>query len=149
MSTLVMGIGNLLLGDEGVGVHAVQALAQAGAPPGVTYLDAGTAILDALPHLEAATRVVVVDAMQAGGPPGEVYVLPLEDCQAKESLASLHGFDLPRVLALSRRRDTPPVTVVGVEPASLDWSLDLSPAVARALPLVLNTVRQLLAGNLT
>ncbi len=58
MKTLILGMGNLLLGDEGVGVHAVRALLKDGCPPGIEILEIGTAILDALPALETAGRVI-------------------------------------------------------------------------------------------
>ncbi len=145
MKALVLGMGNLLLGDEGVGVHAARALAQAPLPPGVTVLEAGTAVLDALPDLERADRVIVVDAMTAGGEPGTVYRLPVDRCARKAVVASMHGFDLLGVLALAGRADPPEVEVVGVEPASIDWSLELTPRVAASLPAVLRCVRCLLS----
>ena len=65
METLVLGMGNMLLGDEGVGVHAALALME-DCPAGTEVLDIGTAILDALPALERAERVIVMDAMKIG-----------------------------------------------------------------------------------
>jgi hydrogenase maturation protease len=140
LGTLVLGLGNLLLADEGVGVHAARALA--GGPPcaGVTVLDVGTAVLDALPALEEAERVVVIDALKAGGPPGTVYRIPLADCARAETIAGMHGFDLPRVLALAGRKEAPEVVVIGVEPERIEWSLELSPSVAAALPAVVEAV---------
>lgn len=146
MRTLVLGLGNLLLADEGVGVHAARALMEE-TLLGATVLDVGTAILDALPALEKAERLVVVDAVQAGKEPGTVYRMTLDDFARKDCIASMHGFDLPRALALSGRIDPPEVIVVGVEPALIDWSLALSPPVARALPLVLDLVRDEIAAR--
>jgi hydrogenase maturation protease len=146
--TIVLGIGNLLLGDEGVGVHAARALAAAGCPPGVEALDVGTAILDALPAIEEADRLVVVDAMRAGGAPGTVYRLDGPDLERNGCIASLHGFDLPRVLALTRRRTAPEVVVFGVEPELIDWSLELSAPVAASLPALLAAVREATAPAL-
>ncbi|GAB4273308.1 MAG: hypothetical protein Kow0092_28640 [Deferrisomatales bacterium] len=141
MRTLVLGLGNLLLADEGVGVHAAQALAQAGCPAHVTVLDIGTALFEALPELERADRVVVVDAVQADGAPGSVYRIPMEDMATKPCIASMHGFDLHRLLDMTRRRSPPEVVVVGVEPKRIDWSLELSEPVREAFPTVLETVR--------
>ena len=76
-STLVLGIGNLLLRDDGVGPHAVRALRARPLPANVEALDVGTAFLDAIPALEGAVRLVVVDAMRAGGAPGTVYRIAL------------------------------------------------------------------------
>jgi hydrogenase maturation protease len=146
--TVVLGLGNLLLGDEGVGVHAAQALL-AGEPLPAEVLDVGTAILDALPALEAARRIVVVDAVEAGGPPGSIYRFPLDQAQPQRALAGLHGFDVTRALALAGADDSVrEVVVLGVEPARIAWSLELSPAVADALPALLEAVRTEVArGN--
>jgi hydrogenase maturation protease len=137
LKTLVLGIGNLLLGDEGVGVHAAHALLAAGCPENVTVLDIGTAILDALPAIEQADRVIVLDAVMADGVPGSVYRIPFDDLVQAPCIASMHGFDLSRLLALTERRDVPEVLVLGVEPASMDWSLELSPPVQQALAILL------------
>lgn len=142
MKTLVLGLGNLLLADEGVGVHVARALTESGCAEDATVLDIGTAILDALPALEVADRVIVIDAVKADGPPGSVYRMPFDAFLRPEIIASMHGFDLSRVLALSERRDTPEVIVIGVEPAVIDWSLELSPAVAKAVPVVLEQVQK-------
>jgi len=141
MNTLVLGIGNLLLADEGVGVQVAQALMKQSEPPKATVLDIGTSILDALPYLETADRVIVVDAMKADGKAGSVYRIGLEDCVQKKYLASMHGFDLPRVLSLTRRKDAVPVTVIGVEPARIEWSLELSPEVSAVFPEILRIVK--------
>lgn len=139
---LVLGLGNLLLGDEGVGVHAAQALIAEGCPEDTVILDVGTAILEALPVLEQAQRVVVIDAVKGGEAPGSVYRMSFDDFVKKPVIASMHGFDLDRTLALTRRTKPPEVLVIGVEPASFDWSLELSPLVARAMPTVLALVKQ-------
>jgi hydrogenase maturation protease len=139
--TLVLGLGNILLGDEGVGVRVAQALATEGLSPNVTVLDAGTAILDVLPAIEEADRLIVVDAVQADGTPGTVYRIPFDEMAHPAVIGSLHGFDLSRVLALAGREQPPDVVVIGVEPQVIAWSLDLSPAVEDALPAALGAVR--------
>jgi hydrogenase maturation protease len=140
MKTLVLGIGNLLLGDEGVGVHAAHALLAEDLPPHVKVLDIGTAILDALPDIEDADRIIVLDAVKADGPPGSVYRLPFDECEHARCIASMHGFDLSRVMALTGRTQPPEVLVMGIEPEQMNWSLELSPTVAAALPILLREV---------
>ncbi len=143
MKCLVIGLGNLLLADEGVGVHAVRALQGMGCPPPDTeILEVGTAILDALPALKEAEKVIVVDAMKADGEPGSIYRVPLEQCRKSPFIASLHGFDLSRVMALAGRSDLPEITVIGVEPEVIDWSMELSPGISAVLPLLLDVVRK-------
>lgn len=141
--TLVLGLGNLLLGDEGAGVHAARRLSeQGGLPEDVRVLDVGTAVLDVLDDLETAGRVVVVDAMAGGGPPGTIYRVPLEGCRSPSHLGSMHGFDIRRVLALTRRVEPPEAVVLGIEPGFMGWSLDLSPPVAEAFPHLVEAVRR-------
>jgi hydrogenase maturation protease len=144
---LILGIGNLLLADEGVGVHAAQALMKKDLPEGVAVLDIGTAILEALPDLEKADRVIVIDAVMAGKEAGTVYRIAYDDCEKPERIASVHGFDLSRVLAMTSRENPPCVTVIGVEPARIGWSLELSPAVAGALDTVLQVVEDEMCGT--
>lgn len=138
--TLILGLGNELLGDEGVGVHAARSLQQQTLAEATKVVDAGTAIIDTLFDLEQAERVIILDAMQAGGAPGTVYKTQLANCREKTTIASMHGFDIFRVMALTGRKDLPEVTVFGVEPAHIGWSLALSPAVDQAVPHLLAAV---------
>ncbi len=103
-------------------------------------VEVGTAILDALDELEQADRIIILDAMKDGRSPGTVYKIPLEQCSGAECIASMHGFDIFRVMALAGRNTPPPITVFGVEPGEIDWSMELSPAVANSLPYLLDAV---------
>jgi hydrogenase maturation protease len=136
MKTLVLGMGNLLLCDEGVGVHVARALAQRELPPEVSVMEAGTAFLDVLPDIEKADRILLIDAMEGGAAPGSVYRVPFDQCRHPEMLASLHGFDLSRVLYMAGNACAPEVTVFGIEPARIEWGTELSPVVQRVLPAV-------------
>jgi hydrogenase maturation protease len=136
MNTLILGMANLLLCDEGVGVHVARALAQRDLPPDVTVVEAGTAFLDVLPDIEKADRILLIDAMEAGGAPGSVYRVPFNQCLHPEMLASLHGFDLSRVLFMAGSRRAPDVMVFGVEPARIEWGTELSPVIQQVLPAV-------------
>ena len=140
MNTLILGMGNLLLGDEGVGVHAAQALLKDGCPPGSEVLEIGTAILDALPALETADRIIIIDAMKGQEKSGTVYRIALDSCSGNPSIASMHGFDIFRVLALTQRSSPPEVVVFGVEPDNIGWSMELSPAVTKSLPALFAAV---------
>jgi len=148
--TLVLGIGNLLLGDEGVGIHAVRELERtAGRLQGVEILEVGTAVLDALPALEKARRVILLDAMQAQGEPGSIYRVPLTRCSGSQLIASMHGFDIFRVLKLAGRKEPPEVIVLGVEPAHMGWSMQLSSPVSKAMKALLDAVFQEIDGNIS
>ena len=136
MHTLVLGLGNLLLSDEGVGVHVARALAERELPPDVSVVEAGTAFLDVLPDIEKADRIVLIDAMEGGGAPGSVDRVPFDQCVHPDMLASLHGFDMSRVLFMAGNERAPEVTVFGVEPARIEWGTELSAAVQRMVPAV-------------
>ena len=140
MKTLVLGIGNLLLGDEGLGVHAARKLLEYELPEETKVLEIGTSILDALPDLEAAERVIVLDAMNGECEPGTVYRISLDQCRSSLCIGSIHGFDLFRVLELAKRDIPPQVLVFGVEPANSDCSMDLSSEVSNSLHFLLAAV---------
>ncbi|MFT5729847.1 MAG: hydrogenase maturation protease [Desulforhopalus sp.] len=141
MQTLILGIGNELLGDEGVGVHAARLLRKENLPKQIKIVEVGTAILEALPDLEQADRVIILDAMKDDQPPGTVYKISLDHCSGASCIASMHGFDIFRVMALAGRSTPPPVMVFGVEPQKIEWSLELSTSVTESMPYLLDAVR--------
>ena len=139
---VILGVGNLLMSDDGIGPHAAQALALC-PPPGVCVADVGTDFLSALSFLETARRVLVIDAVRAGGAPGTIYRLTESDMARQPTgSAPSHSLNL-----LEARRllspDSPPIeiSILGVEPAVIDYGMELSPAVAAALPQVLKMAR--------
>jgi hydrogenase maturation protease len=136
MNTLILGMGNLLLCDEGVGVHVARSLSRRDLPPNVAVVEAGTAFLDVLPDIEKADRILLIDAMEGGGAPGSVYRVPFDQCQHPDMLASLHGLDLSRVFYMAGNNRSPEVTVFGIEPSRINWGTELSPVVAGILPAV-------------
>lgn len=135
-----MGIGNLLLGDEGVGVHAAKKLKEQDLPEWVEVVDAGTAFLDVMPEFENSERIIVMDAMMANGDPGTVYRVPLKDCMRKGRLDSMHGFDIFRMLDMAGNKKDTEVVVFGVEPSEIKWSLELSEQVSRSIPCLLEII---------
>ncbi|MEZ4598278.1 MAG: hydrogenase maturation protease [Syntrophotaleaceae bacterium] len=141
MKTLILGIGNLLLTDEGIGVHVARALSQETLPPDVTVLEIGTAFLEALPQISVAERIIIVDAMEGDHAPGTVYRVPFDDCLKPKVLASLHGFDLSRVLYMAGRSNQPEAVVIGVEPESIAWGIEPSVTLQQAMPTILKAVR--------
>ncbi|MFB3853143.1 MAG: hydrogenase maturation protease [Vicinamibacterales bacterium] len=137
---LVLGLGNELMRDDGVGVHAVRALA-AEKPHGVETLEIGTAILDALGPMERARAVIALDAVDAGYPPGTLLRVSPEDIGRAAAPASLHELDLPALLQMMPEGSRPPVIVLGVQPGTIAPGLELSREVQCALPHLLAEVR--------
>jgi hydrogenase maturation protease len=142
---LIAGLGNCLVGDDGIGVHAVREL-QANPPAGAHLLEVGTDVFSAIPWLESAPRVLAIDAMDAGGPPGTLYRCPGRDMSAAPARTSLHELGLLAVLEFIPPERRPEITVLGVQPASLEIGLELSPPVRAALPRVIKAARVIVEG---
>ena len=138
-SVLILGIGNLLLSDEGIGIHAVRCLSQHELPPDVEILDGGTSGADLVDDLEGRTKVVVIDAASGDGPPGTVYRCEAHELMEQEGGMSLHEFGLSDSLHMAEKLGCAPkrVIVLGVQPASLRPGMELSPEVAAILPGIL------------
>ena len=155
-SILVLGLGNVLLRDDGVGVRVVESLQQHFAfPATVALLDGGTLGLDLLPWLDGLQGLVVVDAVAFGRAPGQIS--HLEGADVRECLhlkMSPHQVGLRDLLAAASLLGRKPARVVlwGAEPERLDPGTELSPTVAGALPAlrqaVVNELRSLGAAPL-
>jgi hydrogenase maturation protease len=146
-STMVLGLGNLVHADDGVGVHAIQELrAESRVPYGVTLLDGGTQGLGLLHHLSGVQRLVVIDAIDAGEPSGTLLRFEGKALRGLPGKASIHqlGFaDL--MIALQLLGESPPELVVfGVQPESTAWGAELTAPVEKALaPLLEQVIVQL------
>ncbi len=147
---LVLGIGNTLLQDEGLGVRAVQRLQERyELPAEVQVVDGGVMGLALLPYLEGVTHLLVVDAVQMGAEPGTLIRLEGEEIpRALPLKMSLHQVGLQELLFFAQLQETLPPHVVlwGMEPASFDPGLDLSPPVAARLDDLVDAVYRELVG---
>jgi hydrogenase maturation protease len=142
---LVVGIGNELLSDDGVGVHAVREL-QREPIPGVTVVEIGTAILHGLPFIDDADRVLVIDAARGGHPPGTMYLYEPHENLWGGMVKSIHALGLREAANLLLvGRQVPPITVLGVEPESFAPGLTLSGPLQAALPRVVSLARKTIA----
>ena len=146
---LILGVGNLLLTDEGIGIHAVQRILDTQAlPEDVNVVDGGTAGLNLLYDLEGVDKLVIIDAVETGHPPGSIVRLAGDQIPAYMSLkVSPHEITLPDFLAAAKLRDLYPreVVVWGMQPASLEIGVELSPALAARLDeLVEHAVKEAL-----
>ncbi len=138
---LILGIGNLLLTDDGAGVHALKQLAEYYEfSDNVTLMDGGTSGIHLLDAIMAADRLVVFDAVQAGSRPGTVHRLTPDDLQnTLVGKGSLHDMGILEALTcaglLGRMPDS---VIIGIEPENLtDWSTFLSNSVKAGLePMV-------------
>jgi hydrogenase maturation protease len=140
---LVAGLGNLLLQDDGVGVHAVRAIEKL-VPRGVRVVEVGTAVLDALHLFEWADKILAFDAMQAGGVPGTVYAFGAGDVEDSGVRTSLHEVGLAAALRFLTSGHTPDITILGVEPERIDYGLELTERVQAAVPAALDAARRII-----
>jgi hydrogenase maturation protease len=142
-ATLILGVGNILLRDEGAGVRAVEVLREMDLPRGVEALDGGTLGMDLLDLIADRERLIVIDVVRAGGPPGTVYRL-CPDNLIRPDLPhlSLHQAGLMEALAMAGQLGCAPreVVIFGIEPRVIDYGLDLSDEVAAVLPKVVALV---------
>jgi len=141
---LIAGVGNELLADDGVGIHAVREL-QKDPIPGVSFAEIGTAILHGLHFLESADRVLVIDAARGGRPPGSIYLFAAGEGVNGSPVHSIHALGLREAAAFLMTEQAPAITVLGVEPESLHYCLTLSEAVQAALPRVVALARETVA----
>lgn len=139
---LIVGLGNSLLMDDGIGVHAVNELLKS-PPPGTLVVEVGTAVLDALHLFEWADKIIAIDAMQAGNAPGSVYSFGLDDVQENTHQESLHELNLLAVFRFLPEKKRPQIAMLGVEPETIDFGLELTPSVEAALPVLVQAARDI------
>jgi hydrogenase maturation protease len=148
---LVVGVGNLLLKDEGIGVHVAGELQKQTLPRTVEVIDAGTAALDILLSQTAPYKLVVIDTTKAGKKPGTIYRVRLKAGEKDKLIRifgqgssgiSLHQIGLLQALAAAEKTNRLPeeIVLIGVEPNKVDWGLELTEPVKRAIPEIVDTV---------
>jgi len=139
---LVLGIGNVLLRDEGVGVHVVRAMEKEPLPDGVELLDGGTAGADLLDVVSDRIKLVVVDALDADVPPGTILRMTPEDLATPSAGVSLHEFGIAETLAMAGHLKCEPrdVTIIAVKPWDIRCGLELSDEMRRCLPDIVEMV---------
>jgi hydrogenase maturation protease len=148
---LVLGIGNTLLQDDGIGVHVCESLRAALAPdPKLQIMDGGTIGLSLLPDLEDADAVIIVDASEIGERPGEMKVLRNEEIDRLLSgkRRTVHEVALADLFSAAAIRGRCPGerVLIAIQPASTEWGLEPTPEVRAAIPqardAVLTVTRQ-------
>jgi hydrogenase maturation protease len=149
-TTLVLGLGNILLCDDGLGVRVVERLQRLYQfPEEVRVLDGGTLGLALLPHVEDAERLLIVDALEQDAAPGTLARLEGDEVPAILSVKlSPHQVGVSDLLAAARLCDRCPAEMVlwGAQPEVIEVGLDLSPAVARQVDVLVDRALAELQG---
>ena len=138
----VVGVGNLLLRDEGIGVHVCHALQELDLPDRVEIIDGGTSP-EALAYLEPADKLIIIDAVKAGGKPGTIYRFHPDDLMPEnEGMTSLHELGLMsslKMMSLMGNKHKE-VVIIGVQPEEIDWGTELTPGLQEKVPEIIKIV---------
>ena len=148
--TLVLGIGNPLMQDDGVGVYVVQRL-KAEYPdfPQVEFLDGGTLSFSLIGAIEDATNLIVIDAAQFSDEPGSVKTFFGEEMDlflGQQKNSSVHDITLIDLMSIALLADQLPArrALIGIQPGAIDWSTEPTPAIKKAIPNVCNIAMELI-----
>jgi len=142
-STLVLGVGNILLSDEGIGVHVIEALKERDLPPDVEVLDGGTASLELLNILANRDKVIIIDAVEGGGEPGTIYRFTPDDIKYRSTtFTSLHQISLMETLTDAKYLGIAPksIVILGIEPKEMELGLEMTPEATAVVPRVVELV---------
>ena len=144
----VLGVGNTLMTDDGVGVHALKHFEARHPDPDVDCLDAGTVGLALMPRLGDLDGLVAVDAMRLGKSPGTITVLTGEamDAHLRNHHGSVHELGLSDIMdALRLADDLPPRrALVGIEPETIDWGTEPTSTVVAVIPEAVDAIHDLI-----
>ncbi len=147
-SIAIVGVGNILCSDEGVGVYVINRLRELSLPEYVELYDCGTSGIAVLEALDGSKKGVIIDAVSMGGSPGRVYRFSLDEVLSMEDnlfrMVSLHQFDLVSTLKLASYTDVyrlpDDIVIIGVEGKDYSFNVGLSKEVEEAIPLVVEMV---------
>jgi hydrogenase maturation protease len=142
---VVLGLGNPLMADEGIGVYLVERLMEsADEYPGVDFVDAGTGGLSVLYHIEERRKAIVIDCAFMGEPPGTIRRFVPEEVQSTKVLAhqSLHEADLMQIIAMARQLGQAPdqIVIFGIQPERVEPGLGLSRTLTEKIDEYISTV---------
>ena len=141
---IFLGLGNILLKDEGIGVHIIQELEKCSLPENCELIDGGTAGLDCLPPINEIEKLVIIDAIKGNKAPGTIYSLRPEHLIEDSSCEalSLHQVGIIELLSMAKKAGSLPgeVIIIGVEPKEIGWGLELTDCLKQKVPAILSHV---------
>ncbi|MDA8442123.1 MAG: HyaD/HybD family hydrogenase maturation endopeptidase [Peptococcaceae bacterium] len=141
---MVLGVGNVLMQDEGAGIHFLRELEKRDLPEDTELLEGGTAGMELLYLIEGVDHLVIVDSIEAGAEPGAIFKFKPDDISVMppEYNVSLHQIGLLEVLKMGQILDKLPltVTIFGIQPKIVDWGMELSPELKTKMPKLVQLV---------
>lgn len=147
--TIIIGIGNILLQDDGVGVHVIEQLENEKLPSTIELVDGGTSTLDTLGFFLDYKKVIVVDCLKAGLQPGTIYKIKPEDIKnyKKENL-SIHDVQILDVVKMANMMDKyPEVVIFGIEPEKISLNLEMTETMISKIPEIIFNIKKELQCN--
>lgn len=140
---MVMGVGNILMSDEGLGVRFLDQLKKMDLPDNVELLEGGTAGLELVHLVQEVDYLIIVDAINAKAEPGALFRFHPGDLQVipEQYEVSFHQIGIIEVLAMAKVLGQAPQTLIfGIQPKSLEWGLDISPEIEALFPRLVEFV---------
>ncbi len=144
---LILGIGNILLGDEGIGVHVIERLRQVPLPEDVELADGGTAGADMIDIIADRQKVIIVDAMQTDDKPGTIRKFSIGDLNPSNNLSvSLHNLGIVETIFMTKMLGCSPreVTVLGIKPEKIHPCLELSEKLNQKVAYIIELILSIL-----
>ena len=147
---VIVGVGNILCSDEGIGIHVLNHLKDREVPDYVGIYDCGTNGIAVLEALDGAKKGIIVDAVSMGGPPGKIYRFTIDDILGMEDnlfkMVSLHQFDLISTLKVAQITDVykipKDIIIIGIEGKTFDFNLELSDEIKKVIPRVVELIME-------
>jgi len=141
---LVLGIGNLLMKDDGAGVHIVNHMIDSGLPipEYVEIVDGGTAGYDLVPIMKDRKKIIIIDALKVDDVPGSVYRFTPDQLAQSKQLYSLHGVGVKEIIKhLMLTGDDPVIEIIGVVPEDIQTlEIGISDSVKKSIPRVVDLI---------
>ena len=140
---VVIGIGNLLLMDEGIGVHTINELEKHDLPGSIEIYDGGTGGFKLIDLMQGAARVIFIDAVDTGKAPGSVTIFRAEEVHSiyNKKKYSLHDTDLMEIIKMAEMLGNPPmIEIVGIQPKTINYGTTLSKELAGSMSNIVNSV---------
>jgi hydrogenase maturation protease len=139
---LILGVGNIIQMDDGIGVHVIEEMKNHPLPDNTELFDGGTLGYDLLGIIEGRERIIVIDAVKGDQSPGTLYKFSPGDVPAGNRYDSLHQLGIIEALRLAalQGKAPGPTTIIGVEPEKIDWGLSLTGTVREKIPRIIELV---------
>ncbi|AGK96653.1 MAG: HyaD/HybD family hydrogenase maturation endopeptidase [Clostridium sp.] len=141
--TVILGIGNILLKDDGVGVYTIRELENEKLPSTIELVDGGTSTLDTLSYFLDYKKVIIVDCLKAGYEPGTIYKINPEDIKSyKSENLSIHDVQILDVVKIANMLGKfPKVTIFGIEPEKICLDTEMTETMKNKIPEVIKLLK--------